>query len=401
MPTTPAVPVVMLALLGTHLAGMGAFLAVPVLATVIAAETGLPASLTGLHTALVYAGAMLSGPLTGELLRRWGGIRLLQLGLLTVAGALLLATLGSPLALALSALLAGLGHGPVTPAGSHLLAAHTPPHRRSLIFSLKQCGVPAGAMLVAAVVPAVGAAAGWRAGILVAAGVAALTALAIQPLREALDADRDRNRRGGAVRAGFRAVTGSLGLLRRDGNLRALTFASALFGVSQFCFFTFFVVWQVEALGTPLAEAGLRLALAQAAGIAGRILWGLAADHAGARPVLITVGLGAAAAGAALALAGPGWPGIAVLGAGLAMGFTAVGWNGALLAETARLAPAGQVGTATAALGFVFAACMLVAPPAFSVLVGLTGGYQAGFALCAATALLGSLALRPLGRAPR
>jgi hypothetical protein len=83
------------------------------------------------------------------------------------------------------------------------------------------------------------------------------------------------------------------------------------------------------------------------------------------------------------------------------MGFTAVGWNGALLAETARLAPAGQVGTATAALGFVFAACMLVAPPAFSVLVGLTGGYQAGFALCAATALLGSLALRPLGRAPR
>ena len=43
----------MLALLATHLAGMGAFLTVPVLAPAIADETGIPASLAGIHTALV------------------------------------------------------------------------------------------------------------------------------------------------------------------------------------------------------------------------------------------------------------------------------------------------------------------------------------------------------------
>ena len=64
----PSLTVLMLALLATHLAGMGAFLTVPVLAPAIAAETGLAASLVGLHTALVYAGALLTAPLTGPLL---------------------------------------------------------------------------------------------------------------------------------------------------------------------------------------------------------------------------------------------------------------------------------------------------------------------------------------------
>ena len=52
----------MLALLGAHLAGMGVFLAVPVLAPAIAAEAGIPAALAGVHTALCYAGALISGP---------------------------------------------------------------------------------------------------------------------------------------------------------------------------------------------------------------------------------------------------------------------------------------------------------------------------------------------------
>jgi hypothetical protein len=51
------------------------------------------------------------------------------------------------------------------------------------------------------------------------------------------------------------------------------------------------------------------------------------------------------------------------------------------------------VGGATAAVSFAFALTMLVAPPAFSVLVGLTGGYAAGFLLCALAALGGAAAI--------
>lgn len=390
MASSPSVWTIMVALLGAHLAGMGAFLTVPVLSPPIAAETGLPVTLAGVHTALVYAGALVTGPPTGALVRRFGGIRVLQAGLLLIGAGIALAALGTPAALALSAFLAGMGHGPVTPGGSHLLAGRTPPRRRSLIFSLKQCGVPAGAMLVAAAAPAIGSAFGWRAGVLAMAATALAMAAALQPLRAALDAERDRS---AAIRGVAGEALGALGMLRTDAALRRLTVMSCGYGVSQFCFFSFFVAWQVSALGVPLTEAGLRLALAQAAGVAGRIGWAVLADRAGARPALAACGLGAAAAAVLMALAGPGWPALVVVLAGMAMGATAVGWNGVMLAEAARIAPPGQVGGATAALAFAFGLAMIVAPPAFSLLVGLTGGYMAGFLMCAGFAVLGAVAI--------
>ncbi len=389
----PRLLTVMLALLGVHLAGMGAFLTVPVLSPAISAETGLPASLAGVHTALVYGGALVSGPATAALIRRYGGIRVLQGGLLIVAAGIAIAALGHPAALVASAFLGGVGHGPMTPGGSHLLAARTPPRRRALVFSLKQCGVPAGAMLVAALAPAIGALFGWRAGVLTMAGVALAMALLLQPLRRAIDADRDPSAGGGGFAGILREAVSAVGMLRSDGPLRALTVMAAGYGVAQFCFGSFFVAWQVSSLGVPMTEAGLRLAVAQAAGVAGRILWAVAADRLGARPMLLACGVGGALSALALALAGPGWPGALVTLAGVAMGATAVGWNGVMLAEAARIAPAGQVGGATSALSFAFGATMLVAPPLFSALVGLTGGYAAGFLMCMAVTLAGALAL--------
>ncbi|MFN6999531.1 MAG: hypothetical protein ACK4ST_05800, partial [Elioraea tepidiphila] len=83
----------------------------------------------------------------------------------------------------------------------------------------------------------------------------------------------------------------------------------------------------------------------------------------------------------------------------IAMGATAIGWNGVLLGETARLAPPGQAGAATAMLGVVFALVMLAAPSVFSLTVQATGGYAAGFGLCAVAGVVGALALGPMARA--
>ncbi len=375
----------MVALLGTHLAGMGAFLTIPVLATLVSAETGLPAALAGVHTALVYAGTLLSGPFVQGLLGRYGGIRMCQWALCMIAAGLALATIGTPWALVLSAVVCGFGHAPVTPAGSHLLYARAPPARRSLIFGLKQCGVPAGAMLVAALAPLAALAFGWRGGVLAMAAFSLLLAAALQPLRAALDADR-------AAAAPVRPLADarrSLALLRDDPAIRGLSVMAAGFGVSQFCFSSFFVVWQVQSLGLGVAQAGLHLALAQLGGVAGRIGWALLADRFGARPVLLGLGLAMVAAGVALAVAGPAWPVGLVVAIGIVMGASAVAWNGVLLAEVAHAAPPGLVGGATAALGFVFGATMVVMPTAFSALVAVTGGYTAGFLMCAAVSGLG------------
>jgi predicted MFS family arabinose efflux permease len=394
---SPSVWTVMVALLGTHLAGMGVFIAVPVLAPAIAAEAGIPAALAGVHTALVYGGGLVSGPLAGAFIHRYGGIRVLQAGLAVCAVSVALAILAHPIALAVSALACGIGHGPVTPAGSHLLAQKAPPNRRALIFSLKQCGVPAGSMLIAAITPVIGIGFGWRAGILTVAVLLAAMALMLQPLRAPLDAERNRSAAIGSPRAAWGAALGSLATLRTAPVLRRMTIMSALYGISQFCFSSFFVVFQVEALGVPLTEAGFRLALAQAAGVVGRVAWGLVADRVGAAPVLRGLGIAAAASGLALLLSGPGWPGFVLTLAGMGMGATAIGWNGVFLAETARLAEPGKVGATTAAAGFVFGVCMLVGPPLFTLMVQASGGYALGFGFCVATALLGASLIRGAG----
>lgn len=394
----------MLALMGTHLAGMGAFLTLPVLAPLIAAETGLPASLAGVNTALVYAGALVSGPMAQAWLRRHGGIRVCQGALLMIALAILVAMIGTPWALAASAVLAGLGHGPLTPAGSHVLAARTPARMRGLIFGLKQCGVPIGTVLVATLAPALGAAFGWRWGALAIAVLGVVSALALQPLRRVLDADRDPMAPRAGLATGLAEARAAIALLRTAPGLRAVAACGCGLGVAQFTFLSFFVVWQVEALGTSLVEAGTRLAIGQVGGALGRVGWAMAADRVGPLPVLALLGTGTAAAMGVAALVGPDWPGLAVVALAAVMGATAVGWQGMVLAEVARLAPPGRVGAATAAFGFAFACVMLVAPSLVSLLAGLTGGYAAGFLLAAGAALLpvlGLLLRRRPGCGPR
>lgn len=386
-------PTLMAALMGVHLAGMGAFLTLPVLAPMIAAETGLPASLAGVHTALLYGGCLVSGPLTQGLVNRWGGVRTCQVALTGVAIGIAIAALGHPVALAASSFLSGIAHGPVTPTGSHLLAQRTPPHRRGLVFSIKQTGVPAGAMLVATLAPAVAVAAGWRAGVLTMAAMALVMACALQPLRRRLDQDRDPR-----APVGWRGATSSLGLLRIHAGLRAVTVISACYGVAQFSVFSFFVVWQVEALGIDLVTAGLVLGLSQGAGIVARVFWGVVADRCGAPRVLGWIGVAIAVISGLIVIAGPGWPVGVIMAIGMAMGATAIGWNGALLAETARIAPSGQVGAATAALSFVLGLALVVAPAIQAALAEATGSYAPAFAGCAVLALVGAAFARPLAR---
>ena len=389
----PSIALVLVALLGTHLAAMGAFLGVPVLAPLIAEDTGIPPGLAGINVALVYAGSLVSGPLTGPLIARLGPVRLCQAALSVIAAGLLLATLGRLSALIASALVCGFGHGPLTPAGSHLLHDMAPPKARSFVFSLKQTGVPGGAMLIGLIAPPLGLALGWRGGIASLALLAVLTALALQPLRRSLDAGRDPT-----ARIGLAGAKASLGLFQSQPKLRAIALVGAAYGVSQFCFSSFFVVFQTEILNYDLLLAGLNLSLSQAAGAAGRLLWGLIADIAGPLLVLSGLGLATAAAAVTLAFAEPHWPPVLVAAAGVAMGATAIGWNGVLLSETARLAPVGQVGAATGMLSFVFALSMIVAPTGFSALVQATGTYVASFIACSVCALLGVALLAPLRR---
>jgi len=364
-----------------------ALITVPVMAPVLAQATGVSAAWLGAYVGMVYAGAMLASLLSGAAVARYGAIRVSQAGLLLCAAGLAGSALGFAPAMALGAALIGLGYGPITPASSHLLARATPADRMSLVFSIKQTGVPLGGALAGALVPAL-LALGWRGALLAVAAANLACALLAQPLRPALDADRspDRPLAPGSLIQPIRMVLSNPAL-------RVLAGCSFLFSIAQLSLTTYLVVYLHETLAYSLVAAGMALAVTQTAGVAGRVLWGYVADHwLGALRMLAALAALVSVSALLTASLHAGIPALLALALLALFGASAIGWNGVYLAEVARQAPPGQASVATGGtLAFTFLG-VVVGPPAFGALSAASGGYRVGF-VSVALALLACLLL--------
>jgi MFS family permease len=376
-----------------------AVLAVPAMAPAVATWLKVSPTLIGAYIALVYVGAILASLLGGPLVRRYGAIRVSQAGLVSCAiGLALMAVAPWVPATAVAAVLIGAGYGPITPASSHLLAKTTPAHRVSLVFSIKQTGVPLGGVMAGAMVPALLLVGGPVAALLaVAAGNLACAFLA-QPLRNALDDDRDA---GQAL--GFTSLAGPLRLITSQPELTRLAAFSFVFSAIQMCLATYLVTHLNASLGYSLIAAGVVLSAAQAGGVVGRVLWGYIADR-WLRPQRMLAVLAAlmAVCSVGTAVLQTGAPLPLVLVVMVAFGASATGWNGVYLAEVARLAPSGMASAATGgSLAITFLGVVL-GPLLFGMLSGLFDSYRAGYlalalpaAVCCASLWWGSRVSRP------
>jgi nitrate/nitrite transporter NarK len=67
---------------------------------------------------------------------------------------------------------------------------------------------------------------------------------------------------------------------------------------------------------------------------------------------------------------------------------TAMSWHGILLSEAARLAPPGRAGGVTGGVLSFGQMGAFLCPSVFSLLLRMTGGYAAGWAVCAIPAIL-------------
>jgi MFS family permease len=364
-----------------------AALAPAVLAPVAAPEIGVATSRIGIYTAIVYGAACVSSLTSGRLIAALGPMRLSQASLALCGLGSLLVAAGTLPSVLLGAVLLGLGYGPVTPASSQILIRTTPAHRRSLVFSLKQTGVPLGGVLAGALVPPLLLAFGWRAAALVVAIAALVVAVAVETLRRRLDADEP------VARGAAPGVLDGVRLVLSEPALRRLALASLAFAAAQLCFASFVVAFLRDEVGRGLVEAGSIMAAAQAAGVVARILWGWAADRLIApRHMLGLLGLGMAAATALVGLFGAGWPLALMLAVALLHGATAIGWNGVYLAEVARLAPPGLAGAATGGALFMTFLGVVLSPPLFTLFVEAAGSYRPPFWALAAASLAGGLA---------
>lgn len=366
-----------------------ALLTLPVMAPVAAPALGVSAALVGVYVALVYAGAMAASLAAGGAVARFGAIRVSQFGLVLCAAGLALCAVPHVSASAVGAVLIGLGYGPITPASSHLLSKSTPAHRMSLVFSVKQTGVPLGGMLAGALVPSLMLLSTWQGALLLSAAANLVCATIAQPLRATLDADRDT---GKPMALGNLAQP--IRLVLAHPALKMLAACSFVFSIVQLSLTTYLVTYLNDSLAYGLVAAGLALSLAQFGGVVGRILWGWVADRGmGARRMLASLAAVMAIGSAAMAMLAVDMPQFVVLGVLVVFGASAIGWNGVYLAEVARQAPKGLASVATGGtLAFTFFGVVL-GPPVFGAVSGLFDSYRAGYLALAVPTTLCCIAL--------
>jgi MFS family permease len=373
--------------------------AVPTLGPVLTAEAGVAATAIGHFAALNTVGSIAFLLAGAPLIRRAGAVRTLQLGTLCSALGILLVLAPNPITLIVASLFIGVGYGPSPPAGSEILQRYAPKHRRSLIFSIKQAGVPAGGVLAGLILPLF-AGADWRLAILTAAAIALISIAVVQPIRAEVDRDRDRSQPLSLFT--FVSPTNLIAPLRAltlSPDLPRLTIASIAFAVAQGVVFAFFVTYAVTELNISLAAAGAIFAVMQATGIAGRILLGWVADRAGsALSTLICLSMASAATTAMLALSTAAWPAWSIAIVASVAGVTVASWNGIYLAEVARMAPPLHIAEATAGSTLVCFLGYVIGPTGFALIVEASQSYRLGFGLVAALSLSAVLILWPLMR---
>ncbi len=355
----------------------------PILAPVAQHDVGVSAAAVGLVMALIYVSSVPAALVSGKVIGRLGAIRVSQLCILFSSAGMALMAIPNPWVIAAGALIIGIGYGAVTPASSTVLADKAPLGMRSLIFSIKQTGVPIGGAIAGALVPLLIISIGWQYAAISIAVIGVAVIAAAQPIQRGIDSSQPHRQ----VASG----TGLLEPLRMvfsHARLRELAISSFAFSGMQMCLGSYLVVLLIERAALTVAVAGGALSVAMIAGIFGRLFWGVLADYGfSARSVLGLLGLLMATGAMLMTLIDNTWTLGFIYLVCFLFGASAVGWNGVYLAEVAHIAPPGRAGSATGASLAMTYSGVVILPSLFWLVHALTDSYAPGFMLVGLLAL--------------
>ncbi len=363
--------------------------AIPVFMPVAAGELNVPPSYVGIFMSLIYLGATGVAPFSGYFIERFGAIGVSQICLVLCALGLVAFSIPALPMMIIGALIMGIGYGPVTPASSHLLVRTTPISIMSVVFSIKQTGVPVGGAMAGAIVPHLVIFCGWKMSAIIVGVLSLILGIFLHPYRKQFDTESSN-----LSRLSWKNVIESLKMVIFHNELRHIVIASFFFSTMQLCLVSFIVIYLIEIVKMTLIQAGIILATAQAGGIIGRIVWGTLADrYIKPRIMLGILGIAMAAGALSSAAFSPQWPFFAVLLVCILFGAVAIGWNGVYLAEVARVAKPEFAGMATGGSLFFTFAGILLGLPAFSLIVEKSGSYPLGFGIVAVATFICGIVL--------
>jgi MFS family permease len=349
---------------------------VGVLAPAIANDRGWNVALVAIYAPLLYLAAFSVSFAVPRLLSRLGGIGL-ALGAIVI-GALGLGCLLAPWpAMAvLAALLLGVSYGAMTPASSHILGPRTTARNAGTIMSIKQVGVPMGAMLAGLILPYLVARYGWQraaGGIVIGS---AMVAAGLLPTVSWLGGFQAKSPNS------FRPLDPIRCLLVIPG-MTAVLIAALIYTGIQLCLRSLVTTYLVKDVGLDLGVAGLALSISQGAGMFGQVIWAWLSDRV-ATPRVILAAVGAVMCVGAMATAGFSlqWPLLAIMAVAAVLGFSAAGFIPVILGEVVRHAAPGQVGALTSGANVFIIAGAFFGPLVFGG-IGSVLNYRAAFVVLA------------------
>ena len=367
-------------IVAAHCLGAMNLLAVLACAPLIAADLRLSAVEIGL-IASAYSAAMASFSIPAGRLSDIIGVRasLVLAALVMAVGAGIFATAGGlPVALG-GILLCGAGYSLVNPAAGRAIVLWYPAGIRATLMGIKQTGVPVGGVLgtsSAILAPVVG----WQGVIALIGGITALCAFLFLLL------PRDGASRA-IPRSTLRDELRAIGRLFRSPVLARNNLASGLNNGGQFILWSYLIEFLRVGAGFGLPLANACLSILHVSSIGGRMFWGWLTDRVLARDsrrtLLVVSGISFLGFVAMMAVT----PGNALLLAPLlaaVLGLTICSATGVQIALTVQSTQPQQVG---GAIGYNMVATNIggvVAPPAFGLVLDLTGSFALAWALAGA-----------------
>jgi MFS family permease len=362
--------------LGVQMATSIVSFALPVLLPFVKADFHLTFAQAGLLSNFSFVGSFLTIALAGWAVDALGDRLIIVLGgIVSGLAALLCAAAPTRLVLLAALLVMGVGSAMPTPAGSVAVRSAFPIQLRGTVMSIRQTGVPIGGFVAALILPSIAISAGWRAALAAAGGVSiAIGLVAFTIYRSGPRAVRAQGD-GGSL----------LHVLTRDLTITATS--GILLVASQTCLLTYLIVYLIHDRGQTVTTAALFLGLAQLAGAAGRVFWGLVSDRfmrGRRRPALLLAGGTGVVASLSLAMLPGNAPFPLVVVAILACAVGAVGWNGVQIALLSELAKPGSEGRSVGLGLMIQFPGILIGPFLFGLLVDMTGSFRPAWVLLAA-----------------
>lgn len=351
----------------------------------------------GLLSSAIWSGMLVTMLPMGIMIDRRGEKAVILVGVAVMIGMVIAATqVVTFLWLFLLLLAASFGAASSAPGGAKAIAAWFPRSQRGSAMGIRQTGVTMGGLVAALVLPPVAVRFGWAVALQLAVSVTLVTLICFAFLYKELPSDEPRDQLMETNPA--KVQVGSI--LKSRSFLAATAYAFVFMGV-QGSSASFLTLHLHEELRLPIVVAGAFLAIFQVGGMVGRLGWGMISDWVGRRaPIMILVGVIAAASCLAIAFAGSKLAMTTAAVLAFLIGCSAMGWNGLYLTVLAESMPLRNAGTTVGASLTLSFLGMFLVPPLFGLIGDVTGSLHTSWLALGGWAILGTL-LGLLIREPR